>query len=163
MPEDRRHDHRLAIHAPSFFRERLEEALQGAPRIYGMGEGLPGRPARKRMLEYVLFGEETGPFHFTVSLLLEAGDPDERALQFARTVFDELAAMDDAARAIPSQYDENEELFEVEIDCDQRMVALRYSSTLWNTEWDVHFRWDASGGWTCLGIPDWREPGRYIT
>lgn len=162
MLEDRKHDYRLAVHPPSFFRERLEQALQSEPRIYAAGEGLPGRQARKRTIEYALFDEDTGPFWFTLSILLEAGDPDEGAMRFVRTVFDELVRMDDAARAIPSNHDENEELFEVEVDLDLRRCVFHYSSTLWNTEWGVDFRFDESGGWECLGIPDWREPGRYI-
>jgi len=160
--EDRKHDYRLAIRPPSFFREMLEQALQGAPRIYAEGEGLPGRQARKRTLEYALFDDDTGPFYFTLSILLEAGEPDEGALRFVRAVFDELIRMDDAARAIPSNHDENEELFEVEIDLDLRKAVFCYSSTLWNTEWVVDFQLDEHAGWACLGIPDWREPGRYI-
>jgi len=160
--EDRRHDHRLASHPPSFFRERLEQALQGVPRIYAEGEGLPGRQARKRTFEYALFDEDTGSFYFTLSILLEAGEPDDGALRFVRAVFDELIRMDDAARAIPYAHDENEELLEVEVDLDLRSCVLHYSSTLWNTEWVVDFRFDENGGWVCLGIPDWREPGRYI-
>lgn len=162
MLEARKHDYRLASHPQSFFRERLEQALQGAPRIYAKGEGLPGRQARKRTFEYALFDEETGPFYFTLSILLESGEPDEGALRLVRTVFDGLIRMDDAARAIPSNHDENEELFEVEVDLDLRKVIFHYSSTLWNTEWAVDFRSDERGGWVCLGIPDWREPGRYI-
>lgn len=162
MLEDRRHDHRLASHPPSFFRGALEQALQGVPRIYAEGEGLPGRQARKRTIEYALFDEETGPFYFTLSILLESGEPDEGAMRFVGTVFDELTRMDDAARAIPSNHDENEELFDVEVDFDLRKATFHYSSTLWNTEWVVHFRFDENVGWACLGIPDWREPGRYI-
>lgn len=163
MLRNRKHDYRLATHAPSFFREALERAMRGAPQIYAQGEGLPGRQTRKRTFEYALFDEETGPFYFTLAILLEAGEPDENAIQFVRTVFDELTRMDDAARAIPSHYDENEELFEIEIDLDLSKVVFCYSSTLWNTEWVVHFRLDESGSWVCLGIPDWKSPGCYIT
>ena len=91
----RKHDYRLGRHPPSFFRERLEQALQGAPRIYAKGEGLPGRQARKRTFEYALFDEDTGPFYFTLSILLDAGEPDEGALRLVRTVFDDLIRMDD--------------------------------------------------------------------
>jgi len=71
--------------------------------------------------------------------------------------------MDDAARAIPSTEDENEYLFSVTLDADSGAVALDYAASAFNTEWSVHFRPEADGSFTCLGIPDWREPGRYIT
>ncbi|MEE4315871.1 MAG: hypothetical protein V2I74_02705 [Erythrobacter sp.] len=162
MLKDRKHYYRLATRPPSFFRETLEKALCRAPRIYEQGEGPPGRQAAKRTFELALFDEAKDPFYFTLSILREAGEPDENDMSLVGTVFDELIRMDDAARAIPCQYDENEELFEVEIDLDQRQVVFRYSSTLWNTEWTVHFRSDESGAWVCLGIPDWQSPGRYI-
>jgi hypothetical protein len=159
--KDRKHDYRLATYPSSFFGDALEKALRGAPQIYVQGEGLPGRQAAKRTFEYTLFDEDSGPFYFRLSIVLEMGEPDEGAMRFVRTVFNELIRMDDAARAIPSNYDENEELFEVEIDL--RNVVLCYSSTLWNTEWDVHFRFGESGDWVCLGIPDWQSPGHFIT
>jgi hypothetical protein len=161
--KDRKHDYRLATHTPSFFREALEKALRGAPRIYVQGEGLPGRQVAKRTFEYDLFDEDAGPFYFTLSILREEGEPDESDMRFVGTVFDELIRMDDAARAIPSHYDENEERFDVEIDLDLRKVVFSYSSTLWNKEWVVHFRLAESGDWVCLGIPDWKSPGCFIT
>ena len=163
MLKDRKHDYRLATHPPSFFREVLEKALRGAPRIYLQGEGPPNRQAAKRTFEYDLFDEDAGPFYFTLSLLRDKGEPDESDMRLVWAVFDELIRMDDAARALPSNYDENEELFEVAIDPDLRKVVFCYSSTLWNTEWVVHFRLDESGDWVCLGIPDWKSPGCFIT
>jgi hypothetical protein len=74
-----------------------------------------------------------------------------------------MIGMDDAARAIPSAEDENEYLASVTIDADGGTVQLGYVSSLWNTEWSVHFCPHDDGSFTCLGIPDWREPGRFIT
>jgi hypothetical protein len=163
MLKDRKHDYRLATYTASFFREALERALRGAPRIFGQGEGLPGRRAAKQTFEYALFDDDIGPFYLALSILREEGEPDESDMGLVAKVFDDLIPMDDAARAIPSNYDENEELFEVEIDLDLRIVVFNYSSTLWNTEWGVHFQLDEKGKWVCLGIPDWRSPGRFVT
>lgn len=162
MLEGRRQDHRLSGHEPSFFTETLERALAGDPEIIEAGDGLPGRRAKKRELHFPLFDEETGPFYFDLTVPCEESRIEGAALQFIRLVFGQIVPMDNAARAIPCQHDENEELLGVRLEAAALWVAFSYSSTLWNTEWDVHFQFAEDGSWTCLGIPDWKSPGNYI-
>lgn len=162
MLDDRKHEYRLATHPVSFFRAALDRALPLQPIVIGKGQGLQGREAVKRTFEYALFDEQTGPFYFYLSILLEKGELDASSFEFVRQVFDQLVTMDDAARSIPCQHDENEELMEVEIDLDLRTCVLGYSSTLWNTEWGVHFKQAENGEWVCLGIPDWGSPCSFI-
>lgn len=162
MAEDRRHDYRLTGREPSFFTDTLELALAGKPEVIEAGDGPPGREAQRRELYFALFDAETGPFYFDLTIPSEESRIDDAALQFLRFVFSRLIPMDDAARSIPCEHDENEELLGVTIDAAAHWVVFSYSSTLWNTEWEVHFQFADDGSWTCLGIPDWKSPGSYI-
>lgn len=162
MLKDRRHDYRLSLSTADFFSEVLERALLTSPEVHEAGSGLQNRKQDKRIVVYELFDQEVGPFYFCLSVAKPQGDLDQADLAFIRKVFTNIIALDDAARAIPSQYDENEELFEICVDAAAGMVVLDYSSTLWNTEWGVHFRMTDSGGFECLGIPDWKSPGQFI-
>jgi hypothetical protein len=160
--KDRRHDYRLAQRNADFFSEVLERALLTSPEIHEAGSGLQNRRQDKRILVCELFNQETGPFYFCLSVAKPEGDLDQADLAFIRKVFANIIALDDAARAIPSNYDENEELFEICVDAAAGSVVLDYSSTLWNTEWGVYFCLAEGGGFECLGIPDWKSPGKFI-
>ena len=163
MPlENRKHDYRLSQHNAEFFVEVIENCLQGVPVIFKAGEP-EMRPYSKRTFAFEPFDQDKGPYYFGTSIRFDQDELDEEARAFVRAVAGELIAMDDAARAIPCEHDENEELFEVEIDPAEGLVQFNYSSTLWNTEWAVHYHFDDEGEWKCLGMPDWRNPGQYIT
>lgn len=161
MAEGRRHDYRLSARPPAFFARVLEAALARPPEITGPGDPHAGRYGKRRTLLWDLFGDGGDDFDFHLAVYSETGAPDE-VHALARRVFAGLVAMDDAARAIPSGRDENGYLWSVTIDADSGAVQLDYAATAFNTEWSVHFRRDEAGGWACLGIPDWREPGSYI-
>jgi hypothetical protein len=134
MPlENRKHDYRLSQHSAAFFVEVIERCLKGEPEIVEKGKP-EMRPIPKRTFAFEPFDPQSGPFYFGLSIQLDQDELDEAARVFVRSVASELIAMDDAARAIPCEHDENEELFEVEIDPAERRVQLNYSSTLWNTE-----------------------------
>lgn len=162
MLKDRRHDYRLSHSNADFFSKALERGLLTSPEIREAGSGLQNRRQDKRIIVYELFDQETGPFYFCLSVAKPKGVLDQADLAFIRKVFANIIALDDAARAIPSHYDENEELFEICVDAAAGTVVLDYSSTLWNTEWGVHFCRADGGGFECLGIPDWKSPGQFI-
>lgn len=163
MPlENRKHDYRLSQHSAAFFVDVVERCLNGEPQIIEKGEP-EMRPVPKRTFAFEPFDQEKGPCYFGLSIQFDDDELDTDAQAFVTTVAGQLITMDDAARAIPCEHDENEELFEIEIDPAARRVQLNYSSTLWNTEWTVHYRFDDGDGWKCLGMPDWRNPGQYIT
>ncbi len=162
MAEPRRHDYRLSAKPPVFFAEALERALAKPPDIITPGDPDAGRSSKRRTFLWDLFGAGEDGFDFHLAVFSDAGEP-EAAHPLARRAFAAMIGMDDAARAIPSAEDENEYLASVTIDADGGTVQLGYVSSLWNTEWSVHFRPHDDGSFTCLGIPDWREPGRFIT
>lgn len=161
MTAPRRHDYRLSALGPAFFLEALEAALARPPEIIIPGDPHAGRYGKRRTFLWDLFGAGEGGFDFHLAVFRDEGAP-ETVHPLARSVFAQLVAMDDAARAIPGEEDENEYLFSVTLDADCGMVQLDYASSAVNTEWSVHFRPVGDGTYTCLGIPDWRTPGRYI-
>ena len=162
MTASRRHDYRLSSRPPAFFVQALEAALRYPPEIITPGEPGGGRYGKRRTFLWDLFGAGGSGFDFHLAVFSDAGAP-EAAHPLVRSVFAQLVAMDDAARTIPSAGDENEYLLSVTLDADSGLVQLDYASSVVNTEWSVHFRIGADGSCTCLGIPDWRTPGQYIT
>lgn len=162
MADTRRDDYRLSARPSAFVVAALDRALAQPPEIVLPGDPGAGRYGKRRTFLWDLFGEGGEPFDFHLAVLSDAGPP-EAAHPLALRVFAALTALDDAARAIPSSEDENEYLWSVTLDADSGMVQLDYAATAFNTEWSVHFRPEDDGTFTCLGIPDWREPGRYIS
>ena len=156
-----RHDYRLSARDPAFFTAALERALLQPPEIIVPGDPNAGRYNKRRTFLWDLFGAGEEGFDFHLVAYSAAGPPED-AHQLARRVFASLIAMDDAARAIPVAGDENEYLFSVTLDLDNGVVQLDYAASTVNTEWTVHFLPGEDGTFTCLGIPDWRNPGRFI-
>lgn len=162
MTPSRRHDFRLSSHPPAFFIEALEAALTHSPEIITPGEPGGGRYGKRRTFLWDLFGDGRDGFDFHLVVFSDAGAP-AALYPLIRSVFAQLIAMDDAARTIPSAGDENEYLLSVTLDADSGLVQLDYAASAVNSEWSVHFRSGADGTFACLGIPDWRTPGQYIT
>ncbi len=161
MADARRHDYRLSARPTAFFADALEAALSRSPEIVLPGDPGAARYGQRRAFLWDLFGDGADGFDFHLVVLSASGAP-EAAHPLVRRISADLVAMDDAARAIPSDQDENEYLWSVTLDAEAGAVQLDYAATAFNTGWSVHFRLDETGGWTCLGIPDWREPGRFI-
>ena len=79
------------------------------------------------------------------------GEVPSAYLDAARTMLSKILQMDDAARAITSDFDHDERLACIRMH-DVNDVSLRYFATTVNTEWDVGFRLGADGVWRCQGI-----------
>jgi hypothetical protein len=87
------------------------------------------------------------------------GEVPSAYLDAARSMLSQIVQMDDAARAIPSDFDHDEHLACISM-YDVNDVSLRYFATTANTEWDVGFTLGADGVWRCQGIvpPKQRHP-----
>ena len=163
MTDDFKHDFRLSLQAEGYFSDALERALMAEP-VY-IGEDIRFAQDYGGGVFAILsvFDEDARPHFFSLSLRLPDGVMTPNLVEEARQLFNQLVAMDDAARAIPRKHDENEELEGVILLSDRDIAVLQYTSNLWNTEWGVHFLRDESGAYRLLGIPDYRNPGTFIT
>lgn len=158
----RRNEYRLSGKPAPFFTDALERALAQPPEIVMPGDPNGGRYGKRRTFLWDLAGPDGEELDYHLAVFSDVGAPED-AFPFARRVFADLVAMDDAARAIPGEADENEYLFSVTLDPECGAAELGYASTRCNTEWSVHFRAREDGTFACLGIPDWRTPGAFIT
>jgi hypothetical protein len=92
-----------------------------------------------------------GDLAFEIYLPVVNGEVPSAHFNAARSMLSQIVRMDDAARAIPSDFDHDELLACIQMH-DVNDVSLRYFATTVNTEWDVRFRLGADGVWRCQGI-----------
>jgi len=92
-----------------------------------------------------------GDLAFDIYMPVIDGEVPSAYLDAARLMLSQIVQMDDAARAIPSDFDHDESLACIKLH-DVNDVGLRYFATTVNTEWDVGFRLGADGVWRCQGI-----------
>lgn len=156
MLDHRKHDFRLSLLDQSIFREALDRALAAGPSHIGEDCRAPRRFGSARHALLQLFEDDARPHFFDLLVHLPEGDFGPEQERGARELFDHLVAMDDAACALPSEYDEDEELAAIFFYPAQGEAVFSYFSNLWNTEWFVAFARTGEGVWECLGIP---KPG----
>jgi hypothetical protein len=92
-----------------------------------------------------------GDLEFEIYMPVIDGEVPTAYLDAARSMLSQIVQMDDAARAIPSDFDHDERLACIMMH-DVHGVNLRYFATTVNTEWDVRFTLGADGVWHCGGI-----------
>ena len=158
MLKDRKHDYRLANRNAEFFSDALERALRAEPDY--ADEDIRFSETYGGVVP--VFSDDDRPYFFDLQMRVADGEVSLDLTEAARQLFAQLIAMDNAARVIPTQHDENEELASVILLDDAGIAVLHYHSTLWNSAWDVHFRRNTSGQYELLGIPDSRSPGEFI-
>ena len=154
---DRKQDFRLSLQPPSFFAEALEQALAAGPVYLGDEVRAPCRKGSQRYALLQLFEEDARPHFFNLLVHVPQGEFTLALADAARELFSQLVVMDDGARALPSQYDENEELAAVVLYPVSGEAPLQYYSTLWNSEWYVAFVRSENSIWQCSGIYDPRR------
>ncbi len=160
----RKNEFRLGRFEPKYFVDALDRALASGPFYLGeMLDGVSEHNGSARYARYLLFDEDKDPFYFELYIHVPVAGVTPETLGAVRELFHSLIQMDDAARNIPKAgRDPNEELAWVSVYPDEGEVYFRYFATIWNDEWEVHFRLHEGGKWQCLGIPSWREPGTYL-
>ena len=162
MTDAFRHDYRLSLQADGYFADALERALVAGPVYVGDDIRFAESYGGGTFAILSVFDEDARPHFFPLSIRVPDGDVSPDLAEEARQLFAQLVVMDDAARAIPRQHDENEELAGVILLPDTGFAVLQYISNLWNSEWDVHFQRDDGGAYRLLGIPHNRNPGAFI-
>ena len=162
MTDAFRHDYRLSLQLGGYFADALERALAAGPVYVGDDIRFAELYGGGTFAILSVFEEDARPHLFPLSIRVPDGDVSPDLAEEARQLFAQLVAMDDAARAIPRQHDENEELESVILLPDTAIAVLHYISNLWNNEWDVHFQRADDGAFQLLGIPDNRNPGAFI-
>lgn len=162
MSEQWKHDYRLSLQPAGFFTEALDRALANGPAYVGNESRIGEFSGGGTFAIFNVFDEDDRPHFFGLHVQLPDGEVTPELARSARNLFAQLIAMDDAARTIPRQHDENEELADVAILTCEGLAILHYYSTLWNSEWGVRFKLGADGNYDLLGIPDWRNPGKFI-
>ena len=142
MPND---DFRLSANPPSWYLELFDAA-------------------KFRIIEseaVLGIGDEADDTHFEVYVDVEDNSLPEEVYKRARLAISHIVEMDSRARLIDGRWEHNEHLGFIKLDKNE--VRLRYWATSVNTEWDVVFKFDDQDQLTCLGIPDWQNPGSYIS
>ena len=108
-----------------------------------------GGQRRTRPLAVAELGD--GDLAFEVFMPAEGDEVPQKFIHIAESVLSKIVEMDDAARAIPSDYDDDECLAYMKID-ELGNVDLHYFSSTVNSEWSVRFTPGEDGQWMCRGI-----------